>query len=239
MEQLSGAAQQECLNSPTNTADGWCYVDPTLGVGNPALVAQCPPSGRRKLRFRDDAPPPPGRITFIMCTDHSPYPSLGPARNGAIGDACTPSLEAEPTFSGLANTEVSVELGSRQCSTGLCLMNHFRGRVTCPYGQSERGVAASSPGCTVPTGSGPVTIEVEPQDSMRRSDDAVYCSCRCGGPGPGPFCACPQGYACTPLVDDVGLASSGAIAGSYCIKQGTEFRGFEGVLCDYDVRNCE
>jgi hypothetical protein len=235
-DQFTGATQEQCRTSPATIPEaGWCYIDVEQGIGSPALVEPCPASQRRKLRFGEGSKQP-GRITFIACAEHDSLPSLGPARGGAIGEACIPSNEAVPTFSGSDSDEVSVEIGSRQCSSGLCLSNHFGGRVTCPYGQD---VDSNPPECRVPGSGELVTIAVEPQDSTRRSMESVYCSCRCAGPGPGPFCPCPQGYSCTPLVDDIGLPASSAIAGSYCIKEGTEYRGFAGPNCDRGNFICE
>jgi hypothetical protein len=237
LDQFTGAAEEQCRTSLslTGTDAGWCYVDPEHGIGEPAVVASCPASQRRQVRFGEPSTRA-GLITFIACSDRTTSPSLGPARSGAIGDACIPSSEAVPTFSGSDSDEVSVEIGSRQCSSGLCLSNHFRGRVTCPYGQD---VDSIPPECRVPGSGDPVTIAVETQDSTRRSMDSVYCSCRCAGPGPGPFCSCPQRYSCTPLVDDIGLPASSAIAGSYCIREGTEYEGFEGIDCDRSLMNCQ
>ena len=233
VEQLVGPAAEECRNSPTNTSEGWCYVDPEFGIGSEELVNGCPSAQKRQIRFRD-VPTNPG-INLIMCTDHRPSGVLGPERNGAIGDACIHWNETVPRFSGFSNAEVSIEIGSPQCSSGLCLANHFAGRVTCPYGQVESGQE-----CLVPGSGDPVQAAVQPQDSTRRSTDAVYCSCRCAGPGPGPFCSCPQGYSCTPLVDDIGLAAGSAIAGSYCIKEGTAFDPRRATIpCDRSLLNCE
>jgi hypothetical protein len=235
MAQFTGAERDQCQTSPTLALPeaGWCYIDVDQG-GDPSQVVACPASQKRKLRFNDPFSEP-GRMNFIACADRTTSPSLGPARSGAIGAACIPSGEAVATFSGFANTEVSVEIGSRQCSSGLCLANHFKGRVTCPYGQS----ATDPTDCLLPGSGDPVQVQVEPQDSMRRSTESVYCSCRCAGPGPGPFCACPQGFRCTELVDDIGLAGSSTIAGSYCIKDGTDFDWRSGIECNRTQMNCE
>jgi hypothetical protein len=242
LDQFTGAAREQCLTSPsltlTGTGAGWCYIDAEQGMGDPALVDVCPANHRRKLRFGELNP---GAMTIIACSDRTTSPSLGPARSGAIGEACIPSSEAVASFSGFSNSEVSVELGSRQCSSGLCLANHFRGRVTCPYGQDidPSQSVPSQAECFVPGSGAPVALEVDPQDSERRSMESVYCSCRCAGPGPGPFCPCPQGYSCTPLVDDMGLPASSGIAGSYCIKQGTEYDGVTGPNCERTQTPCE
>ncbi|HWO11594.1 MAG TPA: hypothetical protein VNN80_19000 [Polyangiaceae bacterium] len=50
--------------------EGWCYIDADLGIGNPELVANCPATQRRLLRFV-------GRgleansTTFVACTGSS------------------------------------------------------------------------------------------------------------------------------------------------------------------------
>jgi hypothetical protein len=62
-----------------------------------------------------------------------------------VGDPCTPEQEYDPTFSGFAQEEVSTEGESFQCQTRLCLVNHFQGRVSCPYGQNAAG---DKPGVT-------------------------------------------------------------------------------------------
>jgi hypothetical protein len=56
-----------------------------------------------------------------------------------VGDPCTPEQEYDPTFAGFSNQEVSTEGESFQCQTRLCLVNHFQGRVSCPYGQNQAG----------------------------------------------------------------------------------------------------
>ena len=54
-----------------------------------------------------------------------------------VGDPCVPEDEYLTTFSGFAVSEVNVESRSFQCLTRVCLVNHFQGRVSCPYGQVE------------------------------------------------------------------------------------------------------
>src|ERR1700729_56477 len=56
-----------------------------------------------------------------------------------IGDPCTPEREYDTTFSGFVEQEVSTEGESFQCQSRLCLVNHFQGRVSCPYGQDMNG----------------------------------------------------------------------------------------------------
>src|SRR5437762_12513219 len=90
-----------------------------------------------------------------------------------VGDPCVPEQEGDAAFVGFDEHEVNVESKSLQCRTRLCLVNHFRGRVT--RSENERA-----------------------QCSHRPATDAVYCSCRCanvdGRTDDGPrYCACPEG----------------------------------------------
>jgi hypothetical protein len=85
---------------------------------------------------------------------------------GGVGDPCTPEAEYNPSFLGFDVKEVNTESESFQCLTRLCLVNHFQGRVSCPYGQQPNGQprpgAAScngkSPGagCCVPGTTGAI-----------------------------------------------------------------------------------
>lgn len=150
-----------------------------------------------------------------------------------VGDVCTQEDESNADFGGFAATDVNVESQSAQCRTGICLGNHFQGRVSCPYGGSS---------CTTTAGA-PVSVPVPPELVARPPGDAVYCSCRCDGPaGTGPFCACPTGYECTHLVDDIGLGHA-ELAGSYCIQAGTavdDATALESApACDAALHNCD
>jgi hypothetical protein len=60
-----------------------------------------------------------------------------------VGDPCTPGQESTQSFLGFDEGEVSVEAKSFQCQTRLCLVNHFQGRVSCPYGQNLDGTAVA------------------------------------------------------------------------------------------------
>jgi hypothetical protein len=105
-----------------------------------------------------------------------------------VGDPCIPEQEWSTAFSGFDPQEVNIESTSFQCLTRVCLANHFRGRVTCPYGQDQAGnlpcVDGASCGpnpvgpCMTPDGR-MMPIAVHPQCVDRPAADAVYCSCRC------------------------------------------------------------
>jgi hypothetical protein len=141
-------------------------------------------------------------------------------------------------------------------------VNHFQGRVSCPYGQDANGVGpkdksgANIPGCGIPgskvdtsgkqsqpvTGSG--TAEVKPQCTDRTADKAVYCSCRCanvdGRTDDGAnYCKCPDGYSCQQLVTPIGPTDTG-LTGAYCVKSGTVYDPTRvcGNVCDATQKNC-
>ncbi|HEY2406368.1 MAG TPA: hypothetical protein VGI10_10210 [Polyangiaceae bacterium] len=156
---------------------------------------------------------------------------------GGVGDPCTPEDEYDTTFSGFDVKEVNVENKSFQCETRVCLVNHFQGRVSCPYGQPDPSLPpvagmSNTDKCYVPghdakspdVATNTITTLVNPQLLSRRADSVVYCSCRCDGPDKNArYCKCPSGYSCTKLVDELGLPGRSQLAGSYCIKEGTEF----------------
>ncbi len=137
-----------------------------------------------------------------------------------VGDPCVPEDEYTPTFSAFSAAEVSTESRSFQCQSRLCLVNHFQGRVSCPYGQSAAGGAD---GCKLPGSDDPVNALVKPQLLERRADDAVYCSCRCAGPEPSArYCECPSGFSCSKVVPEVSLGHA-QLPGSYCIRAGSDY----------------
>ena len=170
-----------------------------------------------------------------------------------VGDPCTPEDEYLTSFSGFSQNEVNIESRSFQCLTRVCLVNHFQGRVSCPYGQVEDPDAENSglatcmgtydhrnsddclPGgqlhaasCQVPDRDGArwedrIAVPVEPQFQERQAEDTVYCSCRCGGEGD-PKTFCE----CPSNYDCEPLVEDlglgkGQLAGSYCIKKGTKW----------------
>jgi hypothetical protein len=139
---------------------------------------------------------------------------------GDMGKPCTLEDEADPSFSGYALTEVNIESWSAQCATRICLANHYQGRVSCPVGQLAAGAGCVTPG----QDSVPVTVPVQPACSNRPAADAVYCSCRCDGPASDvPLCRCGQGFTCTKLLEPIPSLGSLELAGSYCVRDGTEY----------------
>lgn len=163
----------------------------------------------------------------------------GGCQSGGVGDPCTPEDEYLETFSGFSATEVNLESRSFQCETRVCLVNHFRGRVSCPLGQdtarAQAGQAAGTTtdplACRIPGSNDAVNVAVQPQCTQRTADLAVYCSCRCAGPGGakddgGQYCDCPDGYGCEEFEDfNVGQFVGGRLQlrGSYCVKNNTRY----------------
>jgi hypothetical protein len=153
-------------------------------------------------------------------------------QSGGVGDPCTPEDEYQQFFSGYAFTEVNIESRSFQCETRLCLVNHFQGRVSCPYGQTAmQAMAAPSATeyqlCHIPgTTRAEERIKVAVEKTLvdRQAEKAVYCSCRCDGPDPNArYCKCPTGFQCVLLVNPNDRLGAAELAGSYCIKNETEF----------------
>lgn len=161
--------------------------------------------------------------------------------SGGVGDPCVPEEEFSSRFSGFSILGATVESGSFQCSTRLCLMNHFQGRVSCPEGQSEADLELSSSDskqCFLPGTDGSdeadaIAVPVQPWDLDRPAARTVYCSCRCEGPDPNArYCKCPSGFECRPLIPETGLGQD-QLVGSYCIREGTAFSDGEvgGPTC--------
>jgi hypothetical protein len=168
---------------------------------------------------------------------------------GGVGDPCTPEDEYQQNFNGFQVTETNVESRSFQCETRLCLVNHFQGRVSCRLGQDSQVDAEGkplttgfAPKCSIP-GTRPsndpnsldnIRVKVPAQLTERQTDKAVYCSCRCDGPDKNArYCECPEGFQCTKLVDELKIKGGGQLAGSYCIRNNTEYvaGGYKNETC--------
>lgn len=168
-------------------------------------------------------------------------------QSGGVGDPCVPEDEYNTDFAGFKVTEENIESRSFQCQTRICLVNHFQGRVSCPFGQTspppafdpakgcQRADDKTDEGkpCCVPGTDTPVDVEVCGQcttETKRDAAQAVYCSCRCDVADGEPddpnfnFCECPTGYSCSQIRPNVGLGDK-QLTGKYCIKEGTAFGG--------------
>ncbi len=170
-------------------------------------------------------------------------------KNAQIGQPCAPAVEDSEAFLGFSAAEVSVELPDPNADPGVlvCLVNHFRGRASCPYGQSSDGTqlpsvdgATGGPfpsgvgACRTPLGTA-VTGNpsdpqrgalVEPQCVDRRAARTVTWSCRCAhadGSRGATDCACPGGTDCLQLVPSIGAPTTGDVSGAYCVPTGSAY----------------
>ena len=213
----AGKDLEQCQTDPEpdKAASGWCYVSADRGKA-PALklLEACTLNQTNEIRFLGDAAPVAGEITMLACSGRIP-----PATSvrAALGDPCISDDEYFSGFRGYSANQVNIESGSPVCSTGICVINHFQGRVSCPYGQAD-----GSADCLVRGSKVPVTGAVQPQLVARQAAQAAICSCQCDGDGPGPYCTCPESMQCEHLVDDLQLGMDD-LAGSYCIPKGTQY----------------
>ena len=199
LQQMTGSALDSCRQDEVMHPDavGWCYLDPLNGLGNPALVAPGTGCGAPEDKLiRAQAPHLTDvdgsgmvlRHTVMACAVELPAAAAPPPGEGKVGAACLPTQLSPSGFVPFERDQASIDTASPDCATGLCLANN-------------------------------ITFHYDASNPNRLSDSEVYCSCRCDGPaGAGPFCACPSGFECTPFMADVGLASTKAVAGSYCMK---------------------
>ena len=187
------------------------------------------------------------RLMHLTLAALAAYGALG-CESGGVGDPCIPEDEYKQDFNGYALTEVNVESRSFQCETRVCIVNHFQGRVSCPYGQEDPTGGSLAPDdrarCRIPGTNGltctdasgnladcngsnnadEITVPVDPQLIYRNAQDTVYCSCRCKGPDKNArYCECPSGFVCEELVREIGVPGREQLVGSYCIKPGTKY----------------
>lgn len=64
-----GTPAYECANElhPTLQAQGYCYVDPFVGLGQAAVVDSCPPISQRRVRVIPQNLPMPNTRTELIC----------------------------------------------------------------------------------------------------------------------------------------------------------------------------
>jgi hypothetical protein len=87
-----------------------------------------------------------------------------------------------------------------------CLIYHFQGRASCPYGQTDVDIASLEPTdparCRLPLADGtmttnPVVAAVLPQLTERRPEKTIYYTCACSGSDSGrEYCTCPKAMHC-------------------------------------------
>jgi hypothetical protein len=219
----TGPSLDACLDEvePPAETEGWCYVSPHQGVGSAAVVASC--EDKRMLRYFGAGRPQVDETMVLACAEAVEGVGTAPVVAAPLGEACVPAEEYDQGFDGFQYSEVNLDTENPGCASRTCVVNHFQGRVSCPYGQLAGDLAEGAPLCFVPGTNLGVTVPVDSQRVTRRAADAVVCSCRCDGPGPGPFCSCPGSMECAPLIQNLGLPDDATLAGSYCIPRGTAY----------------
>lgn len=112
-------------------------------------------------------------------------------QSGGVGDPCTPEDEYNTTFPGFKVAEENIESRSFQCATRICLVNHFQGRVSCPYGQDDSKIKYCN---------GPSDMSTCGSDSRCTPAQALAPECDCDPSKPGDCgSACGvSGLACDP-----------------------------------------
>ncbi|APR84793.1 MEGF11 protein [Minicystis rosea] len=130
-------------------------------------------------------------------------------QSGGVGDPCSPEEEFDPQFVGFDIRQEYIESRSFQCSTRVCVVNHFQGRVSCPLGQTADSIKdCGGPGgaheelCDTAAGekcveSASLTVECDPKKPEMCASFGGVCDpdrriCVCG-----PDSAPPAGYHCS------------------------------------------
>ena len=180
-------------------SNGWYY--------EPA-DAECV-RGDSRLAFTEGAVPPEGVTVRIQCltargqapdgssiaVDAQECPQLAHTDADGVGAACTPEIVPPGGFD---RRTASVEVGTEQCQTNVCLVFRLDGDP--------------DPDCE-PSGSGNALCA-----SAAGVEAHVYCSCRCNAPPgfDGPTCECPDDFTCVDVLD----WAPDALAGGYCVRNG-------------------
>jgi len=145
-----------------------------------------------------------------------------------IGAPCHSDVDLDPTYAGANYYEIGVIPNDPMCNGGACVIDHFQGRTSCPYGQSADGAVPEGTACSIPGSDAAIQAAVAPWCSQRPPSEVVTCSCRCadlagGTDDSGTFCTCPAGFTCTQLVSSLGAGVDTSLAGAYCIQAGSAF----------------
>jgi hypothetical protein len=172
-------------------------------------------------------------------------------KTGGVGDPCIPNTEFSPDDNGTSETGVLIDDRSFQCETRMCLADFFRGRVTCPWGNTTKDEQSGKsawqfPGtasqCVVPGTNSYVRVPVLPQcannpaiDMKSGNPKAVYCTRKCETTEecqPGGETA----WVCE--VPQKGLDPNLTPKGKYCLRKDRP-RQSEGCTgCDDDPSKC-
>jgi hypothetical protein len=128
-------------------------------------------------------------LTFVGVIGVAPLA----CQSGGVGDPCTPEDEYNAQFSGFNVAEENIESLSFQCSTRICLVNHFQGRVSCPLGQTAAEIAVCNPSqCP-----GSACACTGGQQCVQSESYAPQCTCDASDTTPGDAMNCADNPGCT------------------------------------------
>ena len=158
-------------------------------------------------------------------------------QSGGVGDPCVPDEETDATFPGFHIDESYIESRSFQCSTRICLVNHFQGRASCPLGQAQADVkACSGPGDTSCGGGKGCVVSATYAVPCNPCDKATDPTCKDTGCSDGLTCD-PTHFVCacdtksTPSLNIGGIAYTCAPFDTTCTPSATE--SCAGLLTAY------
>ncbi len=215
------AANQTSESCTMSSAAGWCYL-------TGAAAGHC--------AQRIDVSPtavPQGAVALLGCGQTAASSSPSATSAASVGIACIPSEERSSAFAGFLTSQVTLDEGNSACGSDVCLVNHFEGLTSCPYGQDSTG--AAPPGaqpCALPDGGAGVHPDGGAGQSVaawctdRKASSTVCCSCRCenalGKTDDGAsYCSCPTGYICSQVVP--AIEPGDPSSGGYCIRAGSQY----------------
>ena len=168
---------------------------------------------------------------------------------GAIGDPCVPGDERYAAAAGARLSEVVLEDHFAACNSGICLVNHFQGRVSCPLGQeapaSCTGPSDTSCGsgssCVATGNTGPYCDSTAPDSAAPQCGSGVCnaqrntCKCSNDTECPSDTVCDPDSRECTRYIcrNPGGCQSADATdaenAGKSCCAEGTSAPVSEAV----------
>ena len=158
-------------------------------------------------------------------------------QSGGVGDPCVPDEETDATFPGFHIDESYIESRSFQCSTRICLVNHFQGRTSCPLGQAQADVkACSGPGDKSCGGGKGCVVSATYAVPCNPCDKATDPTCKDTGCSDGLTCD-PTHFVCacdtksTPSLNIGGIAYTCAPFDTTCTPSATE--SCAGLLTAY------
>lgn len=158
-------------------------------------------------------------------------------QSGGVGDPCTPEDEYNTQFPGFKVAEENIESRSFQCATRICLVNHFQGRVSCPYGQPPPVACGGPTDTSCANGAKCVESQTLTPECSCKQGDTAGCAAACGNT---------NGLVCDPKLGICGCTSSQTVGDVdyFCglldpnCKGNTCTRVLKSYVC-HNATNCQ